>query len=299
MQQETYCGYIAIVGRPNVGKSTLLNQLIGEKVSITSAKPQTTRHQIMGIATIDNKQFVYVDTPGIHQHAKRRLNKVMNKAAISILRDVDIIVWVVDSLQWTEEDQLVLEHIRSVAKVPVILVINKIDKVGNKDLLLPHIKTISSYFEFTDIVPVSAKSTKNLTRLQEVLANHLPHNEFFYDSDHLTNRSERFMIRELIREKIFRAVGGELPHAITVNLETFELKQQIYHIDALILVERDGQKRIIIGTKGEKLKRIGTESRRDIEALLGNKVFLRLWVKTKRGWTDSDDMLHDLGYLEI
>ena len=291
---DSRCGFVAIVGRPNVGKSTLLNHILGQKLSITSRKPQTTRHQVLGIKTDGPVQAIYVDTPGMHEDEPRALNRYMNKAASSALIDVDVVVFVVDQLAWTTADDMVLEKL-SRLKCPVILAVNKVDKVENRDKLLPHLEALSKKREFAEIIPLSALKETNLQPLQDAVGRFLPQSVHFYPDDQITDRSERFMASEMVREKITRQLGAELPYSVAVEIEEFKHEGKTLHISALILVEREGQKKIIIGDKGERLRRIGQEARVDMERMFGTKVMLRLWVKVKRGWADSDRALKSLG----
>lgn len=291
----TKAGYVAIVGRPNVGKSTLLNHILGQKISITSRKPQTTRHQILGVKTENHIQVMYVDTPGLHKGRDHALNRYMNRAAVSALTGVDLVVFVVDRTQWTDEDQLVLEKVQRV-NCPVILAVNKVDRLDDKGQLLPHLQTLSERMDFAEIVPLSALKGKNIDRLEMVINQRLPEGVHNFPEDQITDRSERFMAAELVREKIMRRLGDELPYQVTVEIETFQREGKILHINALILVERDGQKRIIIGNKGEQLKNIGRDARLDMEDMFGSKVMLKLWVKVKSGWADDERALQSLGY---
>ena len=291
---DSRCGFVAIVGRPNVGKSTLLNHILGQKLSITSRKPQTTRHQVLGIKTDGPVQAIYVDTPGMHEDEPRALNRYMNKAASSALIDVDVVVFVVDQLAWTTADDMVLEKL-SRLKCPVILAVNKVDKVENRDKLLPHLEALSKKREFAEIIPLSALKETNLQPLEEAVGRFLPQSVHFYPDDQITDRSERFMASEMVREKITRQLGAELPYSVAVEIEEFKHEGKTLHISAVILVEREGQKKIIIGDKGERLRRIGQEARVDMERMFGTKVMLRLWVKVKRGWADSDRALKSLG----
>jgi len=288
-------GYVAIVGRPNVGKSTLLNHILGQKISITSRKPQTTRHQILGVKTDDHVQVKYVDTPGLHKGRDHALNRYMNRAASSALIDVDLVVFVVDRTQWTDEDALVLEKVARV-DCPVLLVVNKVDRLDDKGQLLPHLQKLSEHMEFAEIVPISAFKGENVDRLEKIIQERLPSGIHYFPEDQITDRSERFMAAELVREKIMRRLGDELPYQVTVEIETFQLEGKVLHINALILVERDGQKRIIIGNKGEQIKAIGRDARLDMEEMFGSKVMLKLWVKVKSGWADDERALQSLGY---
>lgn len=297
-QTETYCGFIAIVGRPNVGKSTLLNKILGQKISITSRKAQTTRHRIVGIKTEGVYQEIYVDTPGLHIEEKRAINRLMNRAASSAIADVDLVIFVVDGTHWNDDDEMVLNKLRK-TKVPVVLAINKIDNIKNKDDLLPFITEISQKFNFADIVPMSAEKGNNLDAIEKIVRKSLRPGVHHFPEDYVTDRSQRFMASEIIREKLMRFMGEELPYSVTVEIEQFKVNERgTYEINGLILVERDGQKKIVIGRKGEKLKKIGTEARLDMERLFDNKVHLELWVKVKSGWADDERALRSLGYME-
>jgi len=289
------CGYVAIVGRPNVGKSTLLNHILGQKISITSRKPQTTRHQVLGIKTQDNYQMIFVDTPGLHRNADKAINRYMNRAASSAIRDVDLVVFVVDRTAWTEEDDFVLQQIQQ-AGLPAMLVLNKIDLLADKSELLPHLKMLSEKAEFAAILPVSALRQHNVDALEEQILKLLPESEYFYPEDQITDRSQRFLAAEIVREKIMRQLGDELPYAITVEIEEFVQDEEMLHIAAVIFVERKGQKKILIGEKGSRLRSVGSDARRDMEALFDSKVMLRLWVKVKSGWSDDERALRSLGY---
>lgn len=289
------CGYVAIVGRPNVGKSTLLNHLLGLKLSITSRKPQTTRHNVLGIKTEGDCQRIFVDTPGIHSGQDKAINRYMNKAAETAIRDVDVIVFVVDRLLWTEADQAVADKL-SASSSPLIIAINKVDRLDDSAELLPHIEYLQSVMPDAEIIPVSALQKKNLDVLEERITQHIPQNVFLFPEDQITDRSERFLAAELVREKITRQLGAELPYQITVEIEAFEMKGHIRHINALILVEREGQKKIIIGEKGQRLKSIGQAARIDMERLFDSKVMLTLWVKVRSGWSDDERALRSLGY---
>jgi len=280
-----------------MGKSTLLNHILGLKLSITSRKPQTTRHQILGIKTTAEGQMIFVDTPGIHQGGNRAINRYMNRAASSVIHDVDVVLFLVQSLKWTEEDQLVLKKLQQV-KVPVILLVNKIDKISDKDQLLPYLSEASQKYDFEDIIPISARRGDNLDRLEQHLLDLLPENPPFFEEDEYTDRSIRFLVAEIIREKLFNELGKELPYQTTVEIESYKDEGKITHIHALILVETRGQKVIVIGDKGARLKSIGSKARRDIEKLIDGKVFLKLWVKVKSGWSDNEASLRSLGYDE-
>ncbi len=291
----TRCGYVAIVGRPNVGKSTLLNRLIGQKLSITSRRPQTTRHQVLGIATEGNVQAIYVDTPGIHKAATRAINRYMNRAAVSVLDDVDVAVFVVDALKWTEDDALVLERLEK-AECPVILAVNKVDELADKTKLLPHLQWLSQQREFAEIVPISARGGHNVDLLAQLVAKLLPEQPHVFGPDELTDRSQRFLAAELIREKVMRQLGDEIPYQLAVEIEKFAEEDGLYRINAAILVEKDGQKAIVIGKGGERLKKIGTQARIDMERMFGCKVMLEVWVKVRGGWADDERALKSLGY---
>ncbi|MFT5007851.1 MAG: GTP-binding protein Era [Granulosicoccus sp.] len=294
---DTQCGFVAIVGRPNVGKSTLMNHLLGQKISITSRKPQTTRHQITGIWTEEQTQIVFVDTPGMHRGQEKAINRVMNKAADSALNDVDAVLMVVDRTVWSDEDQWVLDKLEGI-KAPVILIINKVDHLENKQSLLPHLEQVNKKYPFADVIPVSALQGHNLDTLIKVLSAKIPAGLFHFPEDQVTDRSQRFMAAEIIREKIMRQLGAELPYSTAVEIEQFEFEDRILHIHGLILVERSGQKRIVIGDKGERIKKVGQEARIDMENLFETKVMLNLWVKVKGGWADDERALKSLGYYD-
>ncbi|AWM79510.1 GTPase Era [Gammaproteobacteria bacterium ESL0073] len=296
-EQVQRCGYVAIVGRPNVGKSTLLNHILGQKLAITSRKPQTTRHTMLGIKTEGDNQAVYVDTPGLHKENEKALNRYMNKTATNALRDVDVVVFVVDRNRWTEEDELVLDKVK-LSKEPVIVAVNKIDRLEDKKELLPHLEWLHAQLPDAQIVPISSLHSQNLETLEKLINQCLPEGEHFYPEDQLTDRSSRFLAAEIVREKITRQLGAELPYQVNVEVEQFKQQGAVLHIHALILVERDGQKKILIGDKGERIKRIGQEARIDMETLFDSKVMLNLWVKVKRGWSDDERAMRSLGYLD-
>lgn len=280
-----------------MGKSTLLNHILGQKLAITSRKPQTTRHNMLGIKTEGDVQAVYVDTPGLHKHNDKALNRYMNRSASSALKDVDVVVFVVDRTRWTDEDQLVLEKVQHV-KCPILLAVNKSDRLEDKSELLPHLNWLAEQLPQAEIVPISALQGQNLDTLEKLVGERLPESEHFYPEDQITDRSSRFLAAELIREKIMRQLGAELPYQITVEIEEFKQEGRILHIHGLILVERDGQKKIIIGDKGERIKRIGADARKDMETMFDSKVMLNLWVKVKGGWSDDERALRSLGYLD-
>ena len=297
VEKNQRCGYVAIVGRPNVGKSTLLNHILGMKLSITSRKPQTTRHQILGVKTQENIQTIYVDTPGIHQRRGTAINKYMNRAATSVLNDVDVILFVVQAKKWTEEDQAIIEKFKTVS-CPIVLVVNKIDTLANKKELLPLIDELSMQYDFAEILPVSALSGTNVEMLEQKITPLLPENEHVYPDDQVTDRSMRFLASEIIREKLIRELGQELPYTSTVSIDKYVDDPDIVHIHATIYVESAGQKAIIIGKKGSRLKSIGTKAREDISKMIETKVYLNLWVKVREGWSNDERALRGLGYGE-
>lgn len=293
-EQVSRCGYIAIVGRPNVGKSTLLNYLLGQKLSITSRKPQTTRHTILGIRTQGPNQLIFVDTPGIHRNQKGALYRAMNRSALGALRDVDVGLFVLDRLEWNELDEFVASQL-SKSNVPVVVVINKIDMLQDKSELFPQVEELHKKLKIVEVIPISALRNTNLDRLLSVLESLVPEGEHVYPDDQITDRSERFMAAEIVREKITRQLGAELPYQIAVEIEEFRVEGAVTHISALILVEREGQKKIIIGNAGERIKNIGRQARIDMEAMFDSKVMLNTWVKVRSGWSDDDRALRSLG----
>jgi len=292
------CGFVAIVGRPNVGKSTLLNHLIGQKLSITSRRPQTTRHRILGIKNLPGAQIVYIDTPGLLSGGKRAMQRYLNRAASAVLHDVDVVIFVVDRTQWTGEDQGVLEHLRSV-KVPVILVVNKIDLLPDKSVLLPFLAQMAERCSFAESIPLCALRPPTLEGLERSVEAHLPAGPPLYPQDYVTDRSERFLAAEIVREKLTRRTSKEIPYALTVEIEQFQEREGVLHIDALIWVERASQRGIVIGREGGLLKAVGARARRDMEEQFGRRVNLRLWVKVKEGWSDDQRALRSLGYEEV
>ncbi|MWP46027.1 GTPase Era [Gilliamella sp. Pas-s27] len=296
-EKTQHCGFVAIVGRPNVGKSTLLNQLLGQKISITSRKAQTTRHRIVGIDTQNNDQIIYIDTPGLHIEEKRAINRLMNRAASSSIGDVELVIFVVEGTHWNDDDEMVANKLKD-CKCPVLLVINKIDNVTDKTQLLPHIQAISQKVNFLDVVPISAEKGEGVDIIKDIVKKHLPEGEHHFPEDYITDRSQRFMASEIIREKLMRFLGDELPYSVTVEIEQFKVDERngMYRINGLILVERDGQKKMVIGNKGEKIKKIGIEARKDMQSFFDNKVHLELWVKVKAGWADDERALRSLGY---
>ena len=293
--EPTRCGLVAIVGRPNVGKSTLLNHLVGQKVSITSPKPQTTRHRILGIKTTQTAQAIYVDTPGLHRRAGRAINRVMNRAAQSSLHEVDLVVFVVEALRWTEDDELVLERIRE-RQVPAILVVNKVDRVRVKDDLLPYLADVAARMAFEEVIPVAARQGLNLGVLEREVERRLPESAPLFPADQVTDRTERFLAAEIIREKLVRRLGEELPYRLSVEVEAFAEEGPITRIQAIVWVERAGQKAIVVGAQGRTLKAVGTAARQDLERMLGRSVFLGLWVKVREGWSDDERALRQMGY---
>jgi len=291
--KEFRCGFVAIVGRPNVGKSTLLNRILGQKISITAHRPQTTRHRILGVKTTDTAQMIYVDTPGMHLGGKRAINRYMNREATSSISDVDVVAFVVDRTRWNEEDQNVLEK---------LVVVNKIDEIKNREELLPYLQVLAEKRDFAAVIPLSARSGESVDRLEALLQEMVPTSGPFFPEDQVTDRSERFMAAELVREKLVRTLAQELPYSSTVEIEKFSLeettpgKPPVRHIHAIIWVERPGQKGIIIGKQGQQLKRIGEQARKDMERAFDGKVFLQLWVKVRQGWSDDERALRSLGY---
>jgi len=294
---EPRCGYVAIVGRPNVGKSTLLNHILGQKLCITSRKPQTTRHTLLGIKTDDDLQMIFVDTPGIHTNQERTINRVMNRSAASVISDVDVLIFVVDRFEWSEADEYVAKYLSN-SKVPVIVAVNKVDMIEDKEALLPHLKFLETKVNAADFIPLSALKNTNLDQLQDKIRAYMPERIHVFPEDQITDRSERFLAAEIVREKIMRQLGAEVPYQVTVEIEEFRAEKKVTHISALILVERDGQKKIIIGTNGDRIKKIGEQARADIESLLDCKVMLRTWVKVRSGWSDDERALRSLGYMD-
>jgi GTP-binding protein Era len=287
-------GYVAIVGRPNVGKSTLLNHLIGQKISITSRKAQTTRHRIHGIRTDEDCQYVFVDTPGFQTKHMNALNRGMNRVVNTSLRDVQVVLFVVEARHYDERDLEVVKLLPD--DVPVILVVNKADMLDDKAELLPFIQKLSADFAYAAIVPVSARQNKHLDTLLQAVRDKLPEGEMIYAEDEITDRNERFLASEILREKVFRFTGEELPYSVSVVIEQFKLEGRLRRIHAAILVDKEAHKAMLIGSKGEKLKEIATQARLDMEKLFDGKVFLEVFVKVRSGWADSAQMLRSLGY---
>ena len=295
MSTDFHCGYIALVGRPNVGKSTLLNRILGQKISITSRRPQTTRHRVLGIKTRPEAQLIYVDTPGIHDYSGRAMNRHMNRTASSVLADVDVVVFLVDGLRWQPDDELVLQKLGQV-RCPVILAVNKIDLLASRETLLPGLQALAEKYSFEQIIPISASKGDNVAALEAAIEELLPAAPPLFPEDQVTDRPVRFLAAELVREKLFRKLGRELPYGLTVEIEQFREEAGMSHIHALIWVERQSQKSIVIGKQGRVLKEIGQQARRDIEELVGGRVNLKLWVKVKEGWADDERALRSLGY---
>jgi GTPase len=289
------CGFVALIGRPNVGKSTLMNHLLKQKISITSRKPQTTRHRILGINTTDQGQAIYMDTPGMHNSEKRALNRYLNRTAETTLLGVDVIVWLIDGLSWHEYDEVIFKKLEQ-AGLPVILAVNKVDKVKDKDAILTFFGEARHRFPFEHLVPISALKRINLEQLESLIMKLLPESDLIYPEDQITDRPERFLAAEIVREKLTRRLGDELPYALTVEIERYEELPGITKIYAIIWVERLTQKNIVIGKDGEMLKKVGTDARFDIEKLIGRKVYLQLWVKVKKGWSDNERAMQSLGF---
>jgi len=288
------CGHVAIVGRPSVGKSTLLNALVGARISITSRKPQTTRHRIFGIRTDGNAQFIFVDTPGFQTQHASKLNERLNHAVREALADVDVIVFVVDAARFTAADRAVMALLPE--RTPVIVALNKIDAVKDKRALLPRIGDIAALRDFAALVPISAGRGSDLPALMRAIALHLPEGPALYDDDEVTDRDERFLAAEFIREKIFRQLGDEIPYSTAVVIEGFEQDGDLRRIRAEVLVDKSSQRAILIGEGGARMKAIASQARGDMETLFGGRVYLDVWVRVKSGWSDSDAMLTRLGY---
>jgi GTP-binding protein Era len=296
---EYKAGFAAVIGRPNVGKSTLMNELLGQKLSITSHKPQTTRHRIHGIYTTPTHQIVYVDTPGMHLGGTKSINRYMNRAAKSAFVDVDVILFVVEAGRWTKEDQSVADQLAG-GEAPIVLIVNKVDKFKQKTDLLPYLQSLNAKVNFTTVIPVSAFKKSGLDLIEQEVLKCLPNQPAIFPEDYITDRSTKFLIAEIVREKLMRSLGDEVPYGATVEIEKFEQDNASgrWEINALILVERDGQKRIVIGDKGEKIKQMGIDARKDMIALLENRVHLELWVKVKQNWSDDERALASLGYTD-
>lgn len=290
------CGFVAIVGRPNVGKSTLTNALIGAKISIVSRKSQTTRHPIQGVLTRDNAQFVFIDTPGFQTRHGGAMNRMMNRVVVQTLSDVDVVVHVVEAGKWSEGDENVLPLLPPPDKKHVILVLSKIDAIKNKAELFEFTTRIMAKYQYDAVIPVSALKNTQLTVLLDEIAQRLPHGEFMFDEDTLTDRSMRFISAEILREKIFRLVGDELPYASTVVIEEWNEEDKGIHINACVVVERESHKPILLGAGGQHMKRIATEARQEIADMVGKPVFLEVFIKVRKGWSEQESTLRDLGY---
>ena len=294
MVQQFRSGYVSIVGKTNAGKSTLLNNILGQKIAITSRKPQTTRHRFLGIKTESENQIIFVDTPGFHSGQKRALNRYMNKVASNALRGVDIVLYLIDKLDWQEDD---LQRLKSIPnETSVILVINKIDKLKDKNSLLPFIEDRNKDELFSSIIPISALKGMNLDDLVDLICEKLPLGAHLYPEDQVTDISEKFLASEVIREKCINRLGDELPYRISVSIDRFSESKKVIHIDSTIFVEKQSQKGMLIGKSGSKLKAIGTSSRKELEDLLESKVMLKTWVKVKSGWSDNETILPSMGY---
>jgi GTP-binding protein Era len=296
-EQANRCGYAAIIGRPNVGKSTLLNRIIGVKLAITSHKAQTTRHSILGIKTLDEGQVIYVDTPGIHERGEQAMNRYLNRTATSVLADVDVLIFVVEALHWTREDAKVLKLLEG-RSTAVILAVNKVDQVNPKQRLLPFLEQMARRYPFSEVVPLSAKQGRNLETLERLVLQALPLGENFFPEDQLTDRPEKFFAAEMLREQLTRRYAKELPYALSVEIESFQAQPGRYVIGAVIWVEKPGQKAILIGRDGRALKAAASQARQSMEAFFDGKVFLSVWVKVKKSWSSDESALVRLGYGE-
>lgn len=288
-------GYVAIIGKPNVGKSTLMNYFLQKKISITSNKPQTTRHRILGIKTSESSQIIFVDTPGLHlDHKQHEMNRVMNRAARSALADVDVILFVIEAMRWDEDDAAVLRQLK-VLSLPVILVINKIDEIKNKVELLPFMENLSKQMDFKKVVPISAKTGLQVDELEKTIETFLPHEGNLFPPEQFTDRSDRFIAAEFVREKLMRLLGEEIPYQLAVTVEAMEEDENIVKISVIVWVSKDSQKSIVIGKKGDVLKQVGIQARKDLELYFGKKVLLKSWVKVKENWSDDARSLQDFG----
>lgn len=289
--EKTYCGHAVIAGRPNVGKSTLLNRVLDMHLAATTPKPQTTRNRILGIYTQDQHQLVFVDTPGIHDDGNRQLNRRLNKTAVGSLVEADVVLFMIEAGTWHDDDKRVLKFLQNV-EVPVVLVVNKIDKIGKKETLLPFIESVSKHYPFAGIVPVSAFQRKDVDVLLRTLLDYMPENDFEFAADEITDRSMRFVSSELVREQLMHVLEKEAPYAVAVEIDDYQEEDNGIHINATIYVEREGQKRIVIGKKGAVLKVVGTEARKRISAVVGAPVHIKLWVKIKADWRENQNMLN-------
>jgi GTP-binding protein Era len=294
-EQVNRCGYAAIIGRPNVGKSTLLNRIIGVKLAITSHKAQTTRHSILGIKTLSGGQVIYVDTPGIHERGEQAMNRYLNRTATSVLADVDVLIFVVEALHWTREDAKILKLLEG-RSTPVILVVNKVDQVKPKEILLPFLEQMAQRFSFAEVVPLSAKQGGNVEILERLVLQALPAGVNHFPEDQLSDRPERFFAAEMLREQLTRRYAEELPYALSVEIESFEAKPGRYAIGAVVWVEKPGQKAILIGKDGRALKAAASQARKAMEAFFDCKIHLSVWVKVKRSWSSDESALVRLGY---
>lgn len=294
---DNRCGYAALAGRPNVGKSTLLNRLIGQKIAITSHKAQTTRHALLGIRTLPGGQILYVDTPGVHLRGGSALNRLLNRTAEGVFRDVDVVLLVIQAMVWTDEDEAALNALRNLGQ-KVILVVNKIDLVTPKERLLPFLAEVAARYDFTAVIPVSARKNENIGQIEQWVLEMLPEGPSFFPEDQITDRSERFLAGELLREQLTRRYSDELPYALTVEIERFEETERLYRIGAVVWVERPGQKAILIGKKGEAMKETSRLARENMERLFQRKVWLDVWVKVKKSWSSDERALASFGYLE-
>ncbi|BGI51055.1 MAG: GTPase Era [Arsenophonus endosymbiont of Ceratovacuna japonica] len=293
-KQKTYCGFVSIIGRPNVGKSTLINQLVGKKISITSRKPQTTQHRIMGIQTKDNYQIIYIDTPGLHLKEKHSINRLMNKVAKNSIYNVELIIFIVDGTYWTIDDEMIINKLRNLSYM-VLLVINKIDNIIDKTNLLPHIDFLNKKMNFLDIILISAKKGTYINFITNIVCKYIPEATHYFPSYYITNRSQRFMATEIVREKLINFLGNELPYSVSVDIEQFMVDQYgYYNINIFILVVKNSQKKIIISKNGNKIKKIGIKSRIDMERFFDTKVNLKLWVKVKTKLVDKNRILNNL-----
>lgn len=295
--QGNHCGNAALVGRPNVGKSTLLNRLIGQKIAITSHKAQTTRHSLLGIRTEAQGQILFVDTPGLHLRGDSALNRLLNRTAQSALNDVDLVLLVIEALSWTDEDERALELVRNSGR-PAMLVVNKVDQVKPKERLLPFLEDVQGKYPFLEVIPVSARKGINTERLAALVLDHLPEAPNLFPEDQVTDRSERFLAAELLREQLTRRFGDELPYAVSVEIERFEETGRLYRIGAVVWVERPGQKAILIGKAGEAMKETAKLAREAMEALFQTKVWLEVWVRVRKNWSNNEQDLARLGYFE-
>jgi GTP-binding protein Era len=293
--QTKKTGMVSLIGKTNVGKSTLLNQLVEQKVSITSRKPQTTRQRLLGIKTEGSNQIIYVDTPGFHQGHKRALNKFMNKTALSSIEGVDIVLFVVDALNFSPTDEHLLNRVPTKDN-QVMLVINKIDKVAKKEKLMPFVEEVIKLFPFSEVIPISALKRKNIDILEKEITKRLPVGAHLYPEDQIAGSSERFLASEIIREKCISRVGDEIPYRLSVVIDSFKEEDKLITIDGTIYIEKESQKGIVIGEQGKRLKAIGTAARKELEGMLDNKVMLRLWVKVKKDWTNDRSALNFIGY---